>query len=77
MRIEVSEWIEGQMRMEVRTYELPDGMDRVLIDKTRSAGFAPGGEPYGPVGEVWAFDKEGRQHEGHFVEVDRDRTLFA
>lgn len=76
MTIEVYEHINdnGGWRMECRTYELPEGMARVLIDKSRRRG-APANWP--GMSEVWAFDADGHQHEGKYIDCTPNVVVLA
>ena len=60
MKIEIFDY-----RLECRTYEIKDGLARVLVDKSRTNG------------EVWGFDEEQKQYEGRLIDVDTNVVILA
>lgn len=72
MQIEVFQHFgeEENYRLERRVYELPDGLERVLVSP-KQYGFI------GDTKEVWGFDSGGRQHNGVLLSVDKNLVLIA
>lgn len=58
MRVEVYERIEAEGRLECRTYEVPNGLEKVIVDQQRQHPLLGG------KGEVYGFDMSGKQVEG-------------
>ena len=51
-------------RIELRLYEIREGLSRVLIDKLHQP-------------EVWGFDENSIQHNGTLISVDKNIVVLA